>query len=140
SDELFAVEHSVVPIPQTGVPEALETLRDLGIIFVRKRTNEVLVPDEVVTLLHDIQGRTLSDKLYLRVLRALTDSELSLVLRSHGEVARGVERSAKIQFILRSGVSVEALLANEIHKADVGVQQKKDRLTKLMGDLDLSPE
>ncbi len=137
SDERFALEHSVVPILQTGVSDSLSTLRDLGIIFMNKRTSEVLVPDEVVDVLHQIQGKTLSDKLYLRILRGLSDPELSLVLRSHGQVARGVERGAKIQFILFSGVSVHSLLANEIHKADTTAQQKKDRITQLMEELDL---
>jgi hypothetical protein len=55
-------------------------------------------------------------------------------------VARGVERSEKIQFILHSGISVAALLTTEIHKAETTLQEKKDRLLRLMEDLDLNPE
>lgn len=140
SDEIFATEHLIVPIPERGILDALGVLRDMGIIFVKRRTSEVFVPDEVVEVLRQIQGRDLGDKLYLRILRTLSDAELSLVLRSHGQVARGVERSEKIQFILHSGISVSALLATEIHKIETTLQEKKDRLLRLMDDLDLNPE
>ena len=137
SDEVFAIEHTVVAIPETGLAESLNALRDMGLLFVNKRTSEVLVPDEVVELLHRLQGKVLSDKLYLRVLRALSDPELSLVMRSHGRVARGVERADKIQFILHSGISVTALLTNEIHKGDATTQQKKDRVSSLIDELEV---
>lgn len=137
SDEVFAIEHSIVAIPESGLPDTLNVLRDMGLLFINKRTSEVLVPDEIVDILHQIQGKTLSDKLYLRILRALTDPELSLVLRSHGRIARGVERADKIHFILHSGISIIALLTNEIHKPDATIQQKKNRISALIDELEL---
>src|SRR5690606_17151876 len=44
------------------------------------------------------------------------------------------------QFILHSGISVCALLTTEIHKPETTLQEKKDRLIRLMEDLDLNHE
>ena len=52
----------------------------MGVVFISKKRNEVFVPDEIVELLNDIQGKDLADKLRLRLLRTFSDAELSNVL------------------------------------------------------------
>ena len=47
TDECAAIEHLVDAIPKDGVLDALNTLRDMGIVFISKKRQEVFIPDEI---------------------------------------------------------------------------------------------
>ena len=137
TDESAAIEHLVDIIPQSGVLDALNSLRDMGLLFISRKRQEVFVPDEIVTLLNEIQGKELADKYVLRILRTLTDGELSNILKSYGRKIRGVSRIDKIHTIIHSGLSAVKLLSEDIYNEDDNQNQRKERLKQLINDLDI---
>jgi len=139
SDEAFAIEHILVPVPKSNVLGSLNTLREIGVIFINKRRSEVLVADEVVSILHGIQNKELADKYSLRILRSLSDAELSNILRRHGQKSRGVTRQEKILSIAHSGMSVRCILSRDMFGVDDSQNQRKERLKSLIDDLGISP-
>lgn len=140
TDECAALEHLVDNIPKDGVLEALNILRDMGVVFISKKRQEVFVPDEIVELLNDIQGKDLADKHRLRLLRTFSDAELSNVLKAHGRKTRGVERKDKISTIIHSGLSAKELLTNDLHSPDDNQNQRKERLKQLITDLEIDTD
>lgn len=138
TDETAAIEHLVDAIPQNGVLEALNSLRDMGLLFISKKRQEVFVPDEVVSLLNEIQGKDLADKYVLRILRTLTDAELSNALKAHGRKTRGVNRIDKIHIIIHSGITAAKLLSDDIHAPDDNQNHRKERLKQLISDLEIN--
>ena len=140
TDECAAIEHLVDPIPKNDVLDALNVLRDMGVVFISKKRQEVFVPDEIVELLNDIQGKDLADKLKLRLLRTFSDPELSNVLKAHGRKIRGVDRAEKIQTIIHSGLNAAELLAADMHSSDVNQNQRKERLKQLIADLEINTD
>ncbi len=136
-EEVHALEHSIDPIPELGIENALEYLRESGIILINRRRSEVMVADEVVEILNDILGKELHDKYVLRILRALSDSDLTNILKVHGYKSRGVERQDKIATITHSGVQIRSLLTNDLHAENATQNQRKDRIKQLIEDMGL---
>jgi len=137
TDECTALEHLVDVIPKTDVLEALNSLRDMGIVFISKKRQEVFVPDEIVELLNDIHGKDLADKYVLRLLRTFSDGELSNVLKAHGRKIRGVNRAAKINTVIHSGINAKSLLSVDMFSPEDNQNQRKERLKQLIIDLDI---
>lgn len=137
ADECIAIEHLVDKIPKTGVVEALNTLRDMGVIFISKQRQEVLIPEEIVFLLNEIQGKDLSDKHRLRLLRTFSDAELSNILKAHGRKIRGVSRAEKIRIIIHSGLNAREILSTGMHAPEDNQSYRKERLKQLIHDLDI---
>ncbi|PHS16414.1 MAG: hypothetical protein COA86_12335 [Kangiella sp.] len=135
SDEALAVENIVVPVPDSNILDALNMLREIGIVFIDKRRSEVLIADEIVMILHEIQNKELADKYVLRILRSLNDAELSLVLRKHGQISRGVSRQAKIKFIAHAGIPIRSVLARDMFGTDDTQNLRKERLKSLIDNL-----
>lgn len=140
TDECAAAEHLVDVIPKNGVLDALNSLRDIGLVFISKKRQEVFIPDEIVTLLNEIQGKDLADKYVLRILRTCTDAELSNALKAHGRKIRGVSRTDKIQTIIHSGISAAKLLSDDIHNVEDNQNQRKERLKQLIQDLEIDTD
>ena len=136
-EEVNAIDHTVNPIAELGIENALEYLREHGVILVNRRRSEVMIPDEVVDIIHEIQGKELNDKYVLRILRSFTDAELSNILKNHGHKIRGVERQDKIATIAHTGISVRSILENDIHTSDATQNQRKDRIKLLIDELGL---
>jgi len=136
-DETFAIEHLICPVSKNDVQLALNFLREIGVIFV-KRKQEVLLPDEIFSLLHRIQNKELSDKYSIRVLRSLSDAELSNVLRTYGQKIRGVSRQDKILFIIHSGVSIRNILLKDMFENNATQNARKERLKGLIEELGIN--
>lgn len=132
-----AVEHLVNRIPQTGVQDCLNTLREIGLVFISRKNLTVYVADEIVFMLNRIQSKELSDKHLLRILRTLSDSELSNILKAHSKRTRGVERSDKIENIIKMRLSTSLMLQQDICNSDTNINERKERLKELINDLDL---
>ncbi|MDP5142571.1 hypothetical protein ORJ00_07435 [Rheinheimera baltica] len=141
-DEVVAIEHLSEPIKagKQTVENCLQELRDMGVIFVNRKTSEVLIPDEVVTVLNQIQGKELADKHLLRILRVLSDAELSNVLKSYGKRIRSVSRGEKISTILHSGIAVRDMLSRDLFDEADNQNKRKDRLKQLIADLDIDAD
>lgn len=140
TDECAALEHLVDTIPKDGVLEALNILRDMGVVFISKKRQEVFVPDEIVELLNEIQGKDSADKHRLRLLRTFSDAELSNVLKAHGRKIRGIDRADKIHTIIHSGLNARELLAADMHAPEDNQNQRKDRLKQLIADLEIDTD
>lgn len=137
-DEASAIEHTIDPVPNNNVLDALNSLREMGCIFINKKRFEVLIANEVVDILNDIQGKELADKHTVRILRNLSDAELSNILKRYGKKMRGVSRTEKIHNILNSRISIRNILCRDIYNSDENLNQKKERLKTLISDLGLN--
>lgn len=140
ADQKSAVQHLVNAIPQTGIQDCLNTLREVGLVFVSRKNLTVYVADEIVTMLNRMQGKELADKHLLRILRTLSDSELSNILKAHGKRIRGVERTDKIEEIIKMGLPITEMLQQDISNPDANINDRKERLKALISDLDLGLE
>ncbi|SHF16993.1 hypothetical protein [Vibrio gazogenes] len=136
-EEVNAIEHSIDPIPDLGIDSALEYLRENGIIMINRRRSEVMVADEIVDIFHDVLGKEIHDKYVLRILRSLSDTELSSILKNYGCKIRGVDRKEKIATIAHLGLSIRNILINDIHADEATQNQRKERIKQLMEDMDL---
>ena len=137
-DECAAIEHMVNPISRDGVQDALNQLRDMGLLFISKKRQEIFIPDELVDLLNSILGKELADKYKLRILRNLSDAELNNVLKAHNRKMRGISRIDKIKSIIHSGIDAKDLLIEDIHNPACNMNDKKERLKQLISDLDIN--
>ncbi|WP_422135476.1 hypothetical protein [Endozoicomonas sp. ALD040] len=88
--------------------------------------------------MHKLQHKELADKYMLRILRSLTDPELSNLLRRYGQKSRGVSRHDKIAFVMHAGIPVSNILLRDIFEATDNQGQRKDRVKLLMEDLGLN--
>ncbi|MCF7353094.1 hypothetical protein [Vibrio sp. CK2-1] len=136
-DEAHAIEHSIDPIPELGIETALEYLRENGIILINRRSSEVMIADEIVEILHEVLGKEINDKYVLRILRSLSDSELSNILKSHGYKIRGVDRQEKIATIAHARLSIRSILMTDIHSDDSPQNARKERIKQLIEDMNL---
>ncbi|MDZ4387282.1 MAG: hypothetical protein U0998_08745 [Moraxellaceae bacterium] len=141
-DEVAAIEHLSDPVKagKEAVQSCLQSLREMGVVFINRKSAEVLIPDEVVSILNEIQHKELADKYTLRILRYLTDAELSNILKSYGKKMRGVTRTEKVNTILHAGIKVRNILSRDIFDAEDGLNQRKERLKELLSDLDIQAE
>ncbi|MDP2714569.1 hypothetical protein [Rheinheimera sp.] len=141
-DELVAIEHLSEPIKagKQTVDNCLQELRDMGVLFINRKTSEVLIPDEVVAVLNQIQGKELADKHLLRILRVLSDAELSNILKSYGKRIRGVSRNEKISTILHCGIAVRDMLLRDLYDETDNQNKRKERLKQLIADLDIEAD
>ena len=98
--------------------DALNELREIGLVFISRKLQTVYVPDEIVSLLHRLQGKDLADKHLLRILRTLSDAELSNILKNHRKKIRGVERKEKIVNIMKLGVPAVQLLQVDLYSEE----------------------
>jgi len=141
-DEASAIEHLSNPVKagKETVDECLQALRETGIIFVDRKRSEVLIPDEIVSILNDAQGKELADKHVMRILRTFSDAELSNVLKNYGKKIRGVDRSEKIRTIMHCATGIREILSNDLFDKEDNVSKRKDRLKELITDLAISSD
>lgn len=137
-DESVAIEHLIIPIPQGNVLEALNFLREMGVLFINKKRSEVLVANEIIDILNNIQGKELADKYTLRILRSLTDAELSNILKNYGKKVRGIQRGEKIHTIIHSRIAIRSILSRDIFAVNEPLNQRKERLKTLITELDIN--
>lgn len=138
-DEAAAIEHLSDPIKagKETVDTCLQTLREMGVIFINRRTSEVLIPDEIILVLNEIKNKELADKYLLRILRCLSDAELSNILKSYDKRIRGISRSEKINTVLHSRINIRDILSNDLFDKDESQNQRKERLKELINELDI---
>ena len=140
ADDQAGIEHLIDETPKNGVQEALNELREIGLVFVSRKLQTVYVPDEIVNLLHRLQGKELADKHFLRILRTFSDAELSNILKNHRKKIRGIERKEKVQNIMKLGVAVSQVLQTDLYADNTPLNDRKERLKTLIQDLDLDLE
>ncbi|MCC5880016.1 MAG: hypothetical protein JJU03_09005 [Idiomarina sp.] len=141
-EEVIAIEHIFSPVraDKNAVEEGLQMLRELGIVFINRKRLEVLIPDEIVNILNDLQGKRLLDKHVVRILRTMTDGELANILKKYGKRVRNVSRPKRIHVIVHAGIPVENLLLEDIFNTEDGLNKRKERLKQLIQDLDITTD
>lgn len=141
-DEAAAIEHLSDPIKagKETVEACLQTLREMGVIFINRRTSEVLIPDEIILVLNEIKNKELADKYLLRILRCMSDAELSNILKSYDKRFRGISRIEKINTILNAGINIRDILSTDLFDKDENQNQRKERLKDLINELDIPAE
>lgn len=142
SDEVAAIEHLIAPVTadKENIDSCIQRLREMGAIFINRKTSEVIVVDEIVTILNEVQGKLLPNKYFVRILRVLADAELSNILKTYGKPIRGVARVDKIDTCLNSGLSVIDVLSNDIFVENTNLNTRKERLKGLISDLNIQAD
>lgn len=138
NDEVRWITYSVLPLKKHNIDDILNGLKESGLIFFNRRTNNIFVPDEIVWLLREFSGIEVSNKSLRRILRNLSDKEINLVARKHN-IDKKLGRHGKINEILMQGLSVSNLFTNEIFKPDTNISDRKKRIqTLIIKDLDIT--
>ncbi len=137
NEEVRWMTYTIIPLRKFEIDEIITELKESGIIFFNRRTNTIFVPDDIVWLLRDILGFEIPNKYLRRILRHLSDVEISLISRKHN-IDRKLTRNGKIQEILNQGLNVTNLLTNEIFKANIPKSDRTNRIQTLMSkDLEI---
>jgi hypothetical protein len=137
ADDLAAIEHLVEPIPQNGSIEAINALREIGLLFINKKRYSAYIPDEMVMLLNSIKGNDVRGKHFKRVLRTFSNAELSNTLKSHRKPTRGFDRAEKIRLIMQIGMPLSQVLSFDMFVENTSINDKKERLKGVIFDLSL---
>ena len=107
SEDKIITEYMLSPDKESSVSDYISELRSLGLLFIKNKEQTIYIPDEMVSILNEINGKVLSDKYLIRILRTLSDAELSCVLRHKNIKARGVDRLDKINRIVHLGLDIK---------------------------------
>lgn len=136
-EEEKSIRYSIVPPEKHEIDDVINELKDAGVIFFNRKTNTIFIPDEIIYLLRKLLGIELPNKYLRRILKHLKDPEINLIARSYN-IDRKLDRSNKIQTIIDEGVSVTALLSEDMHKdATTKVERAKRVQTLVLNDLDI---
>lgn len=130
-EEVRLIYYSIVPLTKISIDEIIGSLKELGIIFYKRKTNQIYIPDEIVWILRELIGIELPKKYFRRILRQLTDSEINRVSRKHN-INRKFSRIEKIEEILNQGVNVRQVLLSDMYKDDISKTEKKNYILELM--------
>ncbi len=139
-EDRVTIEYMIKPCAQRAISDELNELRNLGVLFIKNKEQTVYIPDEIVEILNEIKGKIISDKYLIRMLRCLTDAELSNVLKYHNQRIRGVERTEKINNIVHLGLDIKRILSVYIFPEKITQNERKERLKSLIGDLSLDAQ
>ena len=137
SEDKVVLEYILSPEKESNVTNYIAELRSLGLLFVKNKEQTIYVPDEMVTILNDIKDKILPDKYLIRILRTLSDAELSCILRNQNLKTRGVERVDKINGIVHLGLDIKKILSHYIFSDEALLNDKKERLKIMIDDLNI---
>jgi len=131
SEETKAITYSIVPPQKHNIDDVINELKETGIVFFNRKTNTLFIPNEVIYMLRKILGIELPYKYLRRILKNLKNPEINLITKKHN-IDRKFSRGEKIQEILSQGVSVTALLCNDLFKEDVTKGDRAKRIQELI--------
>jgi hypothetical protein len=131
NDEARVIELAVSFPPPLDLDGALSLLKDSGVIFFQRKTNQLFVPDEVIWLLRGLLGVELATKYQRRVLRHLSDGELNRIAKRHN-IDTKLERDPKVAALLNSGLSLRKVLDSEIFRQGTSKSDRAARIQTLM--------
>lgn len=133
------INYSILPLEKQDIESVIKGLKDLGIIFYSKKNFELYIPDEIVKMLREINGREVADKYFRRVLKLLKDSQLNNISKING-IDRKLERNEKIKAFINEGLSFTSVLSEQIFKEDVLITDRKKEINSIMELLDITPK
>jgi hypothetical protein len=130
-EEVKLINYAIITPEKLNTDSVISLLKNIGVIFYSKKNNLVYVADEVVSVLRKIRKKELADKFLRRVLKTFKEPQINLICKKHNIDIKGLDYEAKIKQIIQEGVSFSNLLANEIHKDNTTLTERK----KIINDL-----
>jgi len=76
-EEQKAITYSIIPPKKFNVDDVINELKETGIVFFNRKSNNIFIPDEIIYLLRKILEIELPFKYLRRILRHLKDSEIN---------------------------------------------------------------
>lgn len=131
NEEIRWITYTIVPIQTFKIDDLIAELKEIGILFYNRKSNTVFIPGEIVWLLREIEGIELPDKFLRRILRNLTNSEISLISKRYN-IDYKLSRNEKINGIIYQGVNVTSLLTDDMFRDNITKLQKANRIYTLM--------
>jgi len=131
NDEVRLIEGNIVGFQKPDVDSVIKDLKEYGILFLVKRDNRILVPDEFVRLLRRVRGIQVADKFFRRVLRHLRDSEINQIARKHN-IDRSLSNIGKIEVIINEGVDFVHCLLTGMHKTGTNKSEIRSTVNRII--------
>ncbi|MCJ7814204.1 MAG: hypothetical protein MUP34_02145 [Candidatus Atribacteria bacterium] len=110
-------------LEKLDIDESIRKLRDNGIAFFKRSSQNIYIPDEIINMLREIKGINLAEKFTRRIIKCLDDRQINKIKKNHG--IKEIERYEKIESIIKKGVSVRKILSDEIFDEDTKENEKK---------------
>lgn len=139
NEEIRLINYNTVPTSPIEIDALIKQLRDLGIIFYSKKTDNIYISDEIVSVVREIRGKEIADKYYRRLLNSFDNPTISLICKKHNISSR-LEKPEKIKIIIKQGISLFTLLSNDIFKDGITIPDKKKELNALMVSMNIEPK
>lgn len=133
-EETKLINYMVVPVKQTDIDSIITNLKNIGVVFYSKKQNTVYIADEVVRILRKIRGKEVADKYLRRILRLLRSPEVNLIAKKHN-IDRKLNVEDKIKEIIKEGINLTTILANDVHKEGTSLTEKKKYVNELWGKI-----
>lgn len=130
-EEVKLINYSVIPLKKLEIDDLISFLVKAGVIFYSKKSYQIYVPDEIISILRAIRGKEVPDKIFKRALKALKASQINLVARKHN-IPFKLSTEEKIKAIIAEGINFTNLLVNGIHKPGTSKTEKKKVLAGLI--------
>lgn len=130
-EEVKLINYLIIPPEKLNIDNVISMLKNFGVIFYSKKNNTVYVADEIVSILRKIRKKELADKYLRRVLKTFKEPQINLICKKHNIEIKELNYDTKIKNIIKEGISFSNLLANEIHKENTSLTERK----KVLNDL-----
>ncbi len=129
-EEIKLINYTILPIKKSDIQDAINSLKNIGVIFYSKKDSTIYVADEMVRLLRRIRKKEVAEKFNRRTLKLLREPIINQIAKNHN-IDRKLTYSQKIEGIIKDGVSFTSLLSTEIYKDGITLTEKKKTLNQL---------
>ncbi len=129
-EEIKLINYSILPIKKSDIQDVISSLKNIGVIFYSKKENTIYVADEIIRLLRKLREKEIGDKFLRRILKLLREPTINQIAKRHN-IERKLSNSAKVEEIIKEGVSFTSLLKSGIYKEGTTLTDKKKTLNEL---------
>jgi len=138
-EEVKLINYLIVPLEKLDVDDAINELKNAGLVFYSKKLNTIYVSDEVVSCIRKSRGKQVADKFFRRVLKSLREPHINLICKKHNIDWR-MDFEAKVKAIINEGTDFNAILIEDIYKENTPLNDKKKFINELCDTkLQISP-
>lgn len=130
-EEIKLINYLIIPPEKLNIDNVISLLKNIGVIFYSRRNNLVYVADEVVSVLRKIRKKELADKYFRRVLKTFKEPLINFVCRKHNIDTKELDYDSKVKHIIKEGILFSNLLANEVHKENTTLTERKKLINEL---------
>jgi len=82
-EEVKLINYSILPIERTDVQDAINNLKNTGVIFYSKKENTIYIADEMVRLLRKVRKNQVAEKFHRRTLKLLSQPIINQIAKNH---------------------------------------------------------